>query len=345
MPKYLYVGEMACVEREYVKSYLQGSKYVEINDTETLRLTIKQLFSDITCVLGSADREAIRVVQLSKIKKNLSVITDSICVAKELEHSVAGIILVDEYTKTLPSLWNTKIVSLSNVLKLRSEGIQSVRFNIDKANLSSMHYLSILDDDKGCRAEFTSMSEKKSVEDFKASIKKIKKDALGLLKNSKKNNKIELKENISLAKQGTVLEEVSSMKEYLVSRGFITQTQLDSLDKTKEPIELQLANRGIISFEDLTEIVRYYYNLEMLGKEELRAFIPKFNKVSDTMQDKGVVEVYDVEDTDYNNTFIIIPYDKRDVLLYEINSTINYKKSYFAVPAYTKGLIEIVKST
>lgn len=344
MAIYLYRNKEADISKENMGILIGKEKYLEIEDVKSFELIFKKMTSDIYTVLSNCDKEVINLLISSKIKRKIHVVTKSVAIAKEVEKFVADVIVLDTLMEQIPSMWRTKITTIENMMELRKRKTPSVKFDLTDGKGLMLTY-EIVEENKLYWLEFKCVKDKDSVKEFKNLLAKKKKESVKVIRESNAGTKAKLAQNITLQKQGERVNTYKDMEDYLVIRGYVTEEQINLIQVSDNPIEIRACEEGYYSQEDLIEIVRMYYNLDMLGKEDISNLVISFDRVTEGLRDKGVVEAYFANDDGKEDTLIIIPYTERGDLVNEVNATINYRRMYFTVPAYIKGLMQNAQPT
>lgn len=341
---FLYKSKNLDIPESSMTSYCNSIRYNDIATPELLKMSLNQMMSQTICFLSPFDSAAIRVLMSTKVKRNLKVYTTSMAVGQVLSFVAADIAVLDSQLVSAPNLWDTTVTRLDNQKQLRKLSIPSIVYDINMSSSMSVYHFELVED-KNMEVSFfklTNFKEADFIKDIKIEMK-----SYGKSKSADKSAlKREVKSNLAtigksgLSKAATITS-ASDIKEYMIAAGYLTRADIESLEENHldTPLEIQASERGLLSDEDTVEIVRNFYNLEMLDKEVLRTLCIEYSKVSESLRDKGVIEAYEVNDEERVRTFIIIPYTLRGKLVDDIKSSIDFTKLIYTVPAYIKGLV------
>lgn len=334
MATYLLMRDES-VNLESIKKFINKKKIREITSISELELSWKQLMSDIFIVGSKYDKDLVDFIHNSKLKRKITYITKSSGCARLMQTKISNIILLDKYSEMYPTYWSTNLTTIDNMHKLSQCGKDTLSISGDCLAYSEIKYV---EDETGAYLSLSGMDKKQYLSEAKQYIKDKKKELKTLIKEHGKSNRSKMKKDLS---KDTDTNVSLSMDTYLKANKYLTDEEIDDIKSRmsdEELIEVLACEKGLISNEELVDIVRTYYDLDMLGKETLPSYKIDFNNVSEVLKDRGVIEA---KDTD-NNTVIIISYTNREKLASEINSSINYDKMLFTTPQYIKEMVRNV---
>lgn len=331
MATYLLVRDRS-VNLDSIRKFINKKKIREITSISELELAWKQITSDIYISGSKYDEELIKYINKAKLKRNITYITKSSGCARSLQSKISNIILLDKYSEMFPSYWSTKLTTIENMHKLSKSDKDSLCVLGDTSVYSEIRYN---EDESGVYLSIVGLDRKQYLSEARQYIKDKKKELKSLIKEHGKTTRTKLKTDLC---DETDTKADLSMDSYLQSNKYLTEEELKDLKlhmNDEDLVEVLACERGLISNEELIDIVRSYYDIDMLGKEVLPSYKIDFKNVNGMLKEKGIIEAKDADD----NTVIIISYTERDKLVSEINSSINYDKMLFTTPQYIKGMI------